>query len=89
MEFEWDSHKARKNLRSHSVSFPEATEIFGDELSSTVPDPDHSEGERRYLIFGQTLAGRHLVAVFTERADRIRLISARRMTRRERKAYEQ
>ena len=86
MDFEWDPQKARENLDKHGVSFAEATEVFGDDLSSTVADPDHSEP--RYVIFGQSRAGKHLVIAFTERGDRIRLISARGMTRRERRAYE-
>lgn len=89
MEFEWDLEKARRNWRLHGVSFPEAAEVFADELSSTVADPDHSRGESRFLIFGQTRAGRHLVVAHTGRGGRIRLISARKMTRRERKAYEE
>lgn len=89
MEFEWDPDKARRNVRSHGVSFAEAVEVFADELSSTVADPDHSAGERRELVFGQTASGRPLVVAFTERGGRVRLISAREMTRRERKAYEQ
>lgn len=88
MDFEWDPEKARRNRRSHGVSFPEAAEVFGDELSSIVVDPDDSEGERRFLIFGQTRSGRHLVVAYAERRGRMRLISARKMTRRERKAYE-
>ena len=89
MDFEWDKDKARTNHRKHRVSFFEACEVFGDELSSTVPDPDHSIEEDRYLIFGQTVVGRHLVVAYTERYGRIRIISAREMTPRERKAYEQ
>lgn len=89
MDFEWDPEKARRNRRLHGVSFAEAAEVFGDELSSTVPDPDHSEGEERYLTFGQARPGRYLVVAYTERGGRIRLISARKMTRRERKAYEE
>jgi hypothetical protein len=89
VDFEWDPDKARRNFRAHGVSFAEAVEVFADELSSTVADPDHSAGERRELVFGQTAAGRPLVVAFTERGGRVRLISAREMTRRERKAYEQ
>ena len=59
------------------------------EPSSTVPDPDHSSDEGRYLIFGVSRTGKFLVVSYTERVDRIRLISARTMTGRERKAYEQ
>ena len=89
MQFEWDPGKAAQNLKDHGVSFEEATEVFADFLSSSVVDPDHSEGELRLLIFGQTLAARYLVVSFTERSARIRIVSAREMTRTERKAYEQ
>lgn len=89
MEFEWDPEKAITNLHDHAVSFFEATEVFGDPLSSTIEDPDSSKSEDRLLIFGQSLSHRHLVVSFTERDDRIRIISARVMTRREKNAYEQ
>jgi uncharacterized DUF497 family protein len=89
MDFERDTTKAAENLSKHGVSFDEATEVFGDELSSAVPYPDHSVVEERFVIFGQTLEERYLVVAFTERDSRIRLIPARPMTRRERAAYEQ
>lgn len=89
MIFEWDNAKASSNLAKHGVSFEQATSVFADELSLTVPDPDHSAGEQRFLIFGQAQAGRMLVVSFTDRDDRIRIKSARKMTRRERQAYEQ
>ena len=89
MNFEWDPNKARQNAIKHGVTFEEASEVFGDALSLTVPDPDHSDDETRFVIFGRSLKERYLVASFTERGDRIRLISAREMTRRERAAYEQ
>ena len=89
MDFEWDPKKARENQSKHDVGFEEATEVFGDELSSTVLDPDHSMEEERFVIFGRTRQGKYLVVAFTERSGRIRLISARPMTRRERSAYEQ
>ena len=89
MQFEWDPEKARANEAKHGVTFAEATEIFADSLSSTVADPDHSEHEDRFVIFGRSATNRYLVASFTERGDRIRIISARMMTRRERTAYEQ
>ncbi|MGH8559465.1 MAG: BrnT family toxin [Methylococcales bacterium] len=63
--------------------------MFNDDLSSTVHDPDGSQQEFRTLIFGQTNGGKHIVVSYTERQDRIRLISARNMTPRERRAYEQ
>ena len=88
MEFEWDPVKARDNETKHGVSFLEATEVFADNLSSSSPDPDHSVEEERFVIFGKTLRDRHLVVAFTERSGRLRIISARQMTRRERHAYE-
>lgn len=86
--FEWDPGKARENEQKHGVTFLEASEVFDDEHSSSVRDPDHSLDEERHLIFGISKQGRHLVVAYTERAVRIRLISARQMTSRERKAYE-
>jgi uncharacterized DUF497 family protein len=87
--FEWDPDKARDNEQKHGVTFLEASEVFEDDHSSSIPDPDHSTNEQRYLIFGISRQGRHLVVSYTERGDRIRLISARQMTPRERRAYEQ
>ena len=89
MNFEWDETKARTNQSKHGVSFLEATEVFADEHSSCVADPDHSHDEERYLLFGVSLKGGYLVVSFTERADTIRIISVRQMTRQERNAYEQ
>jgi uncharacterized DUF497 family protein len=54
LTFEWDPEKARENEQKHGVAFPEATEVFGDDHFSTVPDPDHSTDEERYIIFGAT-----------------------------------
>ena len=89
MDFEWEPEKGGANESKHGVSFIEACEVFDDDHSSTVPDPDHYADEDRYLIFGMSKAGKHLVVSYTERGDRIRPISARTMTPRERKAYEQ
>ena len=86
--FEWDPGKDRENEQKHGVGFAEASEVFDDDYSSSVPDPDHSANEDRYLIFGISKQGRHLVVSYTERGERIRLISARLMTSRERRAYE-
>ena len=88
MEFEWDSKKARANESKHEVSFFDACEVFDDDHSSSVRDPDHSQEEERYLIFGMSKGGKYLVVSYTERGGRIRLISARQMTPRERRAYE-
>lgn len=89
MDFEWDETKAYLNQRKHGVLFLEATEVFADDLASCVRDPDHSHGEERYLPFGVSAKGSFLVVSYTERADAVRIISARRMSHQERKAYEQ
>ena len=89
MDFEWDDAKARSNEKKHGISFLEATEVFGDKYSSCVHDPEHSNHEERYLLFGVSSKDSYLVVSFTERLNKIRIISARRMVRQERKAYEQ
>ena len=89
LNFEWDPEKARENEQKHGVSFVEGSEVFDDDHSSSVRDPDHSQDEGRYLIFGMSKGGRHLLVAYTERGERVRLISARQMTPRERRAYEQ
>jgi uncharacterized protein len=89
MEFEWNAAKAASNLRKHRVSFSEAATVFGDVLSSTVPDPDHSADENRYIIVGMSSRGRALIVAFAERSERIRLISARKLTLNERREYEE
>jgi len=89
LEFEWDPEKARANEQKHGVTFFEASEVFDDEHSSSMRDPDHSQIEDRYLIFGISNGRRCLVVSYTERNGRMRLISARPMTPRERRAYEQ
>jgi len=89
MEFEWDPRKAEINLRKHGVSFTEAGTIFGDELAITVPDPDHSDNEDRYITIGWSDRRRLLIVSHTDRRDRIRIISARELTKAERKEYEE
>ena len=88
LTFEWDSRKARSNLGKHGVGFQETSTIFGDPLSLTIPDPEHSLSEERYITVGRAFSGKLLVVVHTERGDNIRIISARRASRRERKFYE-
>ena len=88
MEFEWDPRKARINLRKHGVSFTEAGTIFGDDLAITVSDPDHSDNEDRYITIGWSDRHRLLIVSHTDRGDRIRIISARELTKAERKEYE-
>jgi len=89
VEFEWDPKKAADNLAKHGVSFQEATTVFDDVLSVTVPDPDHSVEENRLIIVGLTHRGRLLIVSHAERGDRIRIISARELKRTERTAYEE
>jgi len=89
LTFTWDRRKASSNEHKHGVSFSEATSAFGDPLSVTIPDPDHSIGERRFVLMGRSELGRLLAVVHTERAEMIRIISARLSTRRERRAYEE
>ena len=86
--FEWDSAKATTNVRKHGVTFDEASTVFGDPLALLMPDPDHSEGEERYVLLGMSTQQRLLVVAFAERPPRTRLISARRAVRRERRRYE-
>ena len=89
MKFEWDPSKAAENLAKHGVSFDEGATIFLDQLAMSGPDPDHSAGESRYISFGQSSLGRLLIVSHTFRPGSIRLISARRVTRAERKLYEE
>ena len=89
LTFEWDQDKAEQNLSKHGVSFPEATTVFGDLLSVTIPDPGHSVGEERFITIGLSHQSRLLVVAHADRGDTIRLISARVATRAERKSYEE
>jgi len=89
MRFEWDAAKAASNLAKHEVTFEEASTIFEDPLFITFEDPDRSLAERRFLMMGQSRAGNLLVVAYTEAATGVRLISARKASRRERRAYEQ
>ena len=89
LTFEWDLRKARLNPTKHGVAFEEASTVFGDPLSLTIPDPEHSQRENRYITMGKTFNGKLLVVVHTDRDDNIRIISARRVSRRERKVYEE
>jgi hypothetical protein len=88
IDFEWDPSKARTNLRKHGVSFHEAATVLRDPLGITIYDPDHSEGEDRYITIGTSGGGRFLMVAHTERGDRIRIINARELTRAEREAHE-
>ncbi len=87
MQFEWDSTKAVANLRKHGVDFNEAITVFGDSLTRTFLDPNDSE--ERFLTFGISADNRLLVVVHTNRSDKIRIISARKQTPKERRDYGQ
>ena len=89
LRFSWDAGKAASKLRKHDVSFPEASSAFGDPLSLTIPDPDHSVGEQRFLLLGRSDRGRLLIVAHTERGDDVRIISARPASRSERRQYEE
>lgn len=89
MKFEWDTAKATANIGKHSVSFDEAATVFLDQLALSGPDPDHSVGESRYITFGVSSLGRLLAVSHTYRPGGVRVISARRVTRLERKVYEE
>ena len=87
IEFEWDSHKARSNVRKHGVTFAEAATVFGDHFGQ-VALANHVGSEMRSEIIGLSAMGRLLVVVFVDRG-RIRIISARRATPFERHAHEE
>jgi len=87
--FEWDPKKAKSNCRKHRVSFEESATVFNDILSITYSDPDHSASEERFLTVGMSAASRLLVIAHTDHGERIRIISARAATQKERKQYEE
>lgn len=89
LTFEWDAEKAEGNIRKHKVSFEEAKTVFGDPFLMTFADPEHSTGEQRYLNIGTSSKGRVLVVIHTERDANIRIISCRKATPKERRAYEE
>jgi uncharacterized protein len=86
--FEWDPKKAAENRRKHRVSFEEAITVFGDALAMNLPDPDHSEGEQRFVVLGMSARSRLVVVAYAERPPRTRIISARLASRPERRRYE-
>ena len=87
MTYEWDSNKANANLRKHGVSFAEAASVFLDPLALTFDDPDHSEEENREITIGGSKRERTLFVAHCLRGDRIRIISARKATQREKKQH--
>ena len=89
MVYEWNAAKAKANIQKHGVSFDEAATVFLDPLALTFPDPDHSAGEDREITIGYTTRHRVVFVSHCQRADRKRLVSARRATRGERRQYEE
>ncbi len=89
LKFEWNEKKAEANLKKHKVSFDEATTVFIDSFSITIPDSEHSVDEQRYIDIGSSDKGRVLVVVYTERGANIRIISCRKAIPSERKLYEE
>lgn len=88
IRFEWDEEKAAINRRKHDVGFNEAQTVFTDDFSILKADIEHSDNEERWLIMGTSHKNRVIIVSFTEREDVIRLISARKAMRNERKQYE-
>lgn len=89
MTFVWDEKKAARNLKKHEVSFEEAISVFEDLLFVVAADDDHSLEEKRFIILGESNAGRLLVVSYAERGKETRIINAREATPRERKNYEE
>jgi uncharacterized DUF497 family protein len=87
--FSWDPSKAASNLRKHGISFREALSCFEDPLSLTIPDPDHSAGEARFILIGMSVWRRLIVVSHADYGDEIRLIGARRASRHEQTTYEE
>ena len=87
--FKWDSGKAAANLKKHGIDFHEAATVLDDTLSTTFPDEDHSSIEARFLTIGTSSRGRLLVVAHTQEVETLRIISARRATRHERRFYEE
>ncbi len=89
LEFEWDGNKALSNQRKHGISFEEATTAFGDTNSLTIDDPLHSQDEDRFILIGMSQRLRVLVVVHVERRESIRIISARKATKKEQRFYKE
>lgn len=90
-DFQWDSRKSNSNAKKHGVSFSEAASVFSDALARLIPDPDSSYGEERFVILGQSMANRLLLVChcYRDQGNKIRIISARKADKRERKIYEE
>jgi uncharacterized DUF497 family protein len=87
--FEWDPKKARFNLTRHGVSFEEALTVFANPMARIFDDEDHSTEEHREIIIGHSAKERLLLVCFTSQGESVRIFSARKATRAERKDYEE
>ncbi len=89
LRFEWDPKKAQENRRKHGVSFEEAETVFTDDFAILIDDPDHSDQEDRFLLLGLSANLRTLVVshIYRKAEYVIRIISARKATRKEREVY--
>ncbi|HKP70814.1 MAG TPA: BrnT family toxin [Pyrinomonadaceae bacterium] len=88
MVFDWDEDKGELNRIKHGVTFDEATSVFDDYFHVDFYDPKHSAEEHRFMKVGESNEGRLLIVSYTERGDKIRIISARELTPQERRMYE-
>jgi len=88
LQFEWDNEKSVLNIKKHNVSFKEASTVFKDSFSLSFYDPNHSIEEDRYILIGISQNENFLVIAYTERNDKIRIISARKGNKKERESYE-
>ena len=89
LTFEWDEVKAKENLKKHEVSFEEGKTIFNDPFLFTFPDIEHSADEERYINIGLSANGHILIVTHTERQEKVRIVSCRKATARERRFYEE
>jgi uncharacterized protein len=87
--FEWNEEKAEANVRKHGVSFDEAKTVFNDPFAMTIPDPEHSSDEDRYIDLGMSARGRVLLVWYTERGANVRIIGSRKATGSQRQRYEE
>jgi hypothetical protein len=88
LSFEWDEIKALENLKNHKISFEEAKTVFNDPLLLTFPDMEHSDDEHRSISIGMSSHTRILLVVYTDRRSKVRIISSRKATAKEKKHYE-
>lgn len=89
INFIWDKNKAKRNFEKHKLSFEEAATVFADPLAFIFDDDEHSRTEKRVLIIGHTNKNKIIIVSFTERNQHIRIISARKATRKEKQDYEE